>query len=283
MASLRIDKDTFNREREVVKEERRMRVENQPYGRLSEIIYDQTFTVAPVQAHDDRQHEGPRGGVGRRRARVLPHLLRAEQRHAGARRRLRRRSRRSRSSNAVPRPGAEVRRGRSRATCPTEPRADAGAARHAARELAAAGRRRRAPRHLRRPPGLVPAAHRVEDPVRRPELADLPEARLRAGAARWRRSAAATSSRTRTCSSRSAIVQPGQTPDEVETALIAELDRLRTEPVTDHELAAGEEPVRARLHHRPRVEPGEGERSSRTPSSSTRATSRPPTASSTSS
>jgi zinc protease len=49
MASLRIDKDTFNREREVVKEERRMRVENQPYGRLSEIIYEQTFAVHPYR------------------------------------------------------------------------------------------------------------------------------------------------------------------------------------------------------------------------------------------
>jgi zinc protease len=49
MASLRIDKETFDREREVVKEERRMRVENQPYGRLSEIIYDQTFTEHPYK------------------------------------------------------------------------------------------------------------------------------------------------------------------------------------------------------------------------------------------
>ena len=45
MATLRIDEDVFRREREVVKEERRMRVENQPYGRLSEIIYDQAFTT----------------------------------------------------------------------------------------------------------------------------------------------------------------------------------------------------------------------------------------------
>src|SRR5215813_11877303 len=45
MATLRIDKDAFQREREVVKEERRMRVDNQPYGRLNEIIYDQAFTV----------------------------------------------------------------------------------------------------------------------------------------------------------------------------------------------------------------------------------------------
>jgi predicted Zn-dependent peptidase len=33
-----------------------------------------------------------------------------------------------------------------------------------------------------------------------------------------------------------AIVQPGHTPEEVTAALIAELDRLKTEPITDHEL-----------------------------------------------
>ncbi len=49
MASLRIDQDTFVREREVVKEERRMRVENQPYGRLNEIIYEQAFTTHPYR------------------------------------------------------------------------------------------------------------------------------------------------------------------------------------------------------------------------------------------
>jgi predicted Zn-dependent peptidase len=45
MATLRVDDEAFRREREVVKEERRMRVENQPYGRLSEIIYDHAFTT----------------------------------------------------------------------------------------------------------------------------------------------------------------------------------------------------------------------------------------------
>ena len=49
MATLRVDEGTFKREREVVKEERRMRVENQPYGRLSEIIYDQAFNVHPYK------------------------------------------------------------------------------------------------------------------------------------------------------------------------------------------------------------------------------------------
>ena len=49
MATLRIDQETFQREREIVKEERRMRVENQPYGRLSEIIYQHAFTVHPYR------------------------------------------------------------------------------------------------------------------------------------------------------------------------------------------------------------------------------------------
>lgn len=49
MATLRIDKDTFTNEREVVKEERRMRVDNQPYGRLNEIIFDQAFTAHPYK------------------------------------------------------------------------------------------------------------------------------------------------------------------------------------------------------------------------------------------
>src|SRR5687768_841909 len=49
MATLRIDEESFKREREVVKEERRMRVENQPYGRLQEIILDHSFTVHPYK------------------------------------------------------------------------------------------------------------------------------------------------------------------------------------------------------------------------------------------
>ena len=49
MATLRIDKDTLTNERKVVKEERRMRVDNQPYGRLNEIIYAQAFTVHPYK------------------------------------------------------------------------------------------------------------------------------------------------------------------------------------------------------------------------------------------
>jgi zinc protease len=49
MASLRIDAQVLDTEREVVKEERRMRVENQPYGRLNEMIYNEAFTVHPYK------------------------------------------------------------------------------------------------------------------------------------------------------------------------------------------------------------------------------------------
>jgi zinc protease len=49
MASLKIDQQSFEREREVVKEERRMRIENQPYGRLQELMDDQAFTVHPYK------------------------------------------------------------------------------------------------------------------------------------------------------------------------------------------------------------------------------------------
>jgi zinc protease len=49
MATLRINNETFVSEREVVKEERRLRVDNQPYGRLNEIIYEQVFTAHPYK------------------------------------------------------------------------------------------------------------------------------------------------------------------------------------------------------------------------------------------
>lgn len=49
MATLRIDQRTLDAEREVVKEERRWRYENEPFGLLSEIIYDHAFTTHPYK------------------------------------------------------------------------------------------------------------------------------------------------------------------------------------------------------------------------------------------
>ena len=49
MATLRIDEAAFQNEREVVKEERRRSIEDPPYGRLSEIIYTHAFDVHPYK------------------------------------------------------------------------------------------------------------------------------------------------------------------------------------------------------------------------------------------
>lgn len=49
MATLRIEQRTLDAEREVVKEERRWRYENEPFGLLSEIIYDHAFTTHPYK------------------------------------------------------------------------------------------------------------------------------------------------------------------------------------------------------------------------------------------
>ncbi|HYB96069.1 MAG TPA: pitrilysin family protein [Vicinamibacterales bacterium] len=49
MASLRIDEKTFVAEREVVKEERRMRIENPPYGLLNELISFHAYDVHPYK------------------------------------------------------------------------------------------------------------------------------------------------------------------------------------------------------------------------------------------
>ena len=49
MASLDVSDAKFKTEREVVKEERRMRYENQPFGRLPEIIFDKAFKTHPYK------------------------------------------------------------------------------------------------------------------------------------------------------------------------------------------------------------------------------------------
>ena len=49
MATLKIDERTLKAECEVVKEERRLRIDNQPYGRLSEILYANAFTKHPYR------------------------------------------------------------------------------------------------------------------------------------------------------------------------------------------------------------------------------------------
>jgi len=49
MGSLQVDEANFQTEREVVKEERRLRVDNRPYGRVIEDLYSAAFTVHPYK------------------------------------------------------------------------------------------------------------------------------------------------------------------------------------------------------------------------------------------
>jgi zinc protease len=49
MASLVVNEENFKKEREVVKEERRLRIENPPYGMLAEWVLDATFQAYPYK------------------------------------------------------------------------------------------------------------------------------------------------------------------------------------------------------------------------------------------
>lgn len=49
MRSLNVSEENFVSERDVVKEERRLRIENPPFGRLFEVVLDKTFTTHPYR------------------------------------------------------------------------------------------------------------------------------------------------------------------------------------------------------------------------------------------
>lgn len=49
MRSLDVSEENFKSERDVVKEERRLRIENPPFGRLFEVVLDKTFTTHPYR------------------------------------------------------------------------------------------------------------------------------------------------------------------------------------------------------------------------------------------
>ena len=177
MATLRIDKDTFANERDVVKEERRMRVDNQPYGRLNEIIYDQAFTVHPykhatIGSMEDLEAASVEDVRDFYKTFYVPAnatlvIVGDFETAAGAD-----------AGEQLPGPGAEVGPRRA-ARHPAGAAADEGEAGHAAGAVAAAGGRRRLSRDEGRQSRLVPAAHRRQGAVRRPDVAHLQEAGLR--------------------------------------------------------------------------------------------------------
>ncbi len=75
-------------QRDVVKNERRESVDNQPYGRAFEMVYAHLYPVDhPYHSPGDRLDGRPVGGHVGRCEGLLPHLLHAQQREPGHRRR----------------------------------------------------------------------------------------------------------------------------------------------------------------------------------------------------
>ena len=257
-----------------------MRVENQPYGRLNEIIYDQAFTVHPYKHPTIGSMEDLEAASIDDVRDFFQTYYVPDERDARARRRLRHEAGAA-AGDAVPRPRAEVR--------------PAGAARHpegAAADEGAARARSRRPWPL---PAVVVAYHITYDGhpdsyplhIASKVLSDGQSSRIYRKLVYEKQLALAAFGGGNLIEDPNlfyavAIVQPGQTPEEAIDALIAELDRLKTEPITRRGAAAGEEPVRARLHPRA-ASRTRTRRCTLGARASSTTTSRPPTASSTSS
>ncbi len=233
MATLRINKDTFEKERLVVKEERRMRVENQPYGRLSEIIFDNAFTVhpykhQPIGSMADLEAASVEDVRDFYRTFYVPsnatltivgdfdavQAAQLVERYFG---------RIPKPAQAVPRDiPAEPPMQRERRVSLEEgwPLPVVVVAHHItydghpdsyplhmASKILSDGQSSRIYRKLVYDSGVALAAGGVGNIIEQPNLFYA-----------------------------FALVQPGQTPAAAETALVAELERLKTDPVTDHEL-----------------------------------------------
>ena len=230
-----------------------MRVENQPYGRLSRDHLRPRVHHASVQAPDDRQHGGSRGRVDRRRARLprAPTTFRRTPRvtivgdfdiGAGAA-----------DGDAVLRPRAEGAAPRA-ARHSEGAAADQGAARRGRGGLAAAGGRRRLPRA---PTTGIRTPTRCTSPSK--ILSDGQSARIPRELVYNKRlalTAFGSGNITEDPNLFYAVASssPGRRRPDAEQALIAEFEKLKTRAGGGHRAAAREEPVRARLHPRPRVE-----------------------------
>ena len=234
MATLRIDKDTFINEREVVKEERRMRVDNQPYGRLNEIIYDQAFTVHPykhptIGSMADLEAASVEDVRDFYRRTTCPRTRRWCSSATSTRRR--RKQLVDQYLGRVP----KAERDRCRATF-----------RRSRRRPRSGASRSQAPWPL---PAVVVAHHVTYDGhpdsyplhIASKVLSDGQSSRIYQKLVYEKQLAVAAFGGANLIEDPNlfyavAIVQPGQTPEEAVNALIAELDRLKAEPITEHEL-----------------------------------------------
>jgi zinc protease len=233
MATLRVDKDTFTNEREVVKEERRMRVDNQPYGRLNEIIYDQAFTVHPykhatIGSMEDLEAASIEDVRDFYRTYYVP-------------------------SNATLTLVGDFEPGQVMPLVTQYlgrvPKADREVPRDIPKEPAQTAEKRVT---LQQPwplPAVVVAYHVTFDGnpdsyplhIASKVLSDGQSSRIYQKLVYDKQMAVAAFGNANLIEDPNlfyavAIVQPGHTPEEVTQALIAELDRLKTEPITEHEL-----------------------------------------------
>jgi len=233
MATLRIDKDTFQNEREVVKEERRMRVDNQPYGRLTEFIFDNAFTTHPykhqtIGSMEDLQAASVEDVRDFYQTYYVPENATvvvvgdfdiAQAKEVAAQ-----------YFGRVPKAPHPVPR-----DIPQEPPQTA-----ERRALV------RAPWPL---PAVVVAYHITYDGhpdsyplhIAAKVLTDGQTSRIQQSLVYEKQIAVSAFGGANLIEDPNlfyagAVVQPGHTPEEAATALIAELDRLKAEPITDHEL-----------------------------------------------
>ena len=255
MATLRIDKETVVSEREVVKEERRMRVENQPYGRLNEILYNETFTTHPYKhpvigsmadleaaSVDDVRAFYQTYYVPENATLVLVGDFDTPQARDLVAQYL---GRVPKAAKPVPR------------DIPKEPPQT---------------KERRVTVQEPWPlPAVIVAYHVTFDGnpdsyplhIAAKVLTDGESSRIYQKLVYEKQIAVAAFGQANLIEDPNlfyctAIVQPGHTTDEAANALIAELDRLKDEPSQRSRAAADEESIRARLHPRPSVESGEG-------------------------
>jgi zinc protease len=233
MATLNVDQENFLRERSVVKEERRQRIENQPYGNLQEIVYDHAFTVHPYKhmvvgsmadldaaSLQDVQEFHATYYVPANAVVVLSGDFDGQQALDLMTRYLGR----------VPKAAKAIKR-----DIPEEPKQT---------------KERRATVEENVPlPAVVVAYHITFDGhpdsyplhIASKVLSDGQSSRIYTSLVYEKRIALAAFGGGNLIENpnlffATAIVQPGHTPEEVEKALIAELDRLRGEPISDHEL-----------------------------------------------
>jgi zinc protease len=233
MATLDVDEENFVRERSVVKEERRQRVENQPYGRLAELVYQNSFKVHPYRYQvigsmadldaasiaDVREfHQTyyvPENAVlvlagdfdpKETLAMIDQYLGRVPKAAKPIKRDIaqeppQKKEQRVTVEEGVPLPAVVV------AYHITYDGHPDSYPLHIASKVLSDGQSSRIYRSLVYDKRLALAAFGQGNIIEDPNLFF-----------------------------GTAIVQPGQTPDAVEKALIAEMDRLRTEPITEHEL-----------------------------------------------